>query len=308
MKKKLIIMLISIMLVSTFVVGCLEDDDHEHENMDPHIWMSPKNVEVMIDNFVDGLEDSEIGYGEINRVAVTITPQREWVENVCSEDVQITVMVPEGADPHVYEPTTSQMREISEADVYFKIGSGMEFEERWMDSLIEQNPDMLVIDSSEGIQLLEYGDDHDHDHDDDHEHAIRLTSTSRFRENADEYLNELHELHHWIEEKLEPYHGRKFLIYHPSMVYYAHEYGLEQIAVEREGLEPGSKGIEAVIEQAEEEDIRAIFVSPQFDESRAQTIADEIDGDVITLDSLAGDYIENLEEITEKLVESFGYE
>ncbi len=302
--------MVSVMLVSTFAVGCLEDDDGEHENMDPHIWMSPKNVELMIDNFVEGLEDSDIGYEELNRVAVTIPPQQEWVENVCSEDVQITVMVPEGADPHIYEPTTSQMRDISEADVYFKIGSGVEFEERWMDSLIEQNTDMLVIDGSDGIHLLEYGDEHDHDHDDDHghEHSITLTSTSRFRENADEYLHDLHDLHHWIEEELEPYHGRKFLIYHPSMAYYAHEYGVEQIAVEREGLEPGSKGIQAVIEQAEEEDIRVVFVSPQFDESRAQTIADEIDGEVIELDPLSSDYIENLEDITQNLIESFGPE
>ncbi|MGM0405867.1 MAG: metal ABC transporter solute-binding protein, Zn/Mn family [Thermoplasmatota archaeon] len=302
-KKKHIIMLVSLMLISTFAVGCLEDD-HQHEDMDPHIWMSPKNVEIIIDNFVDGLEDSEIEYGGINSVAVTIPPQREWVENVCSEDVEITVMVPEGSDPHIYEPTTSQMRDISKADVYFKIGSGMEFEKRWIDSFMEQNPDMVVIDGSDDIELLEYGGDQDHSD----EQSLTLTSTNQYRKNADEYLKELNELHQWIEDKLEPYHGRKFLIYHPSMVYYAHEYGLEQIAVEREGHEPDSKGIEAVIEQAEEEDIRVIFVSPQFDESRAQTIADEIDGDVISLDSLAEDYMENLEEITEKLVESFGSE
>ncbi|MFW6141103.1 MAG: metal ABC transporter solute-binding protein, Zn/Mn family [Candidatus Saliniplasma sp.] len=303
-KKSLALIIVSVLLLSVFAGGCIEDENHP-ENRDPHIWMSPLNAKVMIENFIDGLDDLDID--EDLTIAVTIPSQMEWVENVCGEDVNIIVMVPEGADPHIYEPTTSQMRDISEADVYFKIGSSFEFEERWLETLIEQNPDMLVVDGSEGVEFLEYGDDHEDDRDDqDHENSITLTSTNRFRENADKYLQELQELSHRIEDSLEPYHGRKFLIYHPSMEYYAHEYGLEQIAVEREGLEPGSKGIESVIEQAEEEDIRVVFVSPQFDESRAETIADEIDGEVIELDPLAENYIKNLEDITEELVESFG--
>ncbi|MFO7791913.1 MAG: zinc ABC transporter substrate-binding protein [Candidatus Saliniplasma sp.] len=300
-KKGLALLLVGLLLFSIFAGGCLEDQG-DQDNKDIHIWMSPKNVEVIIENFVDGLESMDIDSGDTLRVAVTIPPQEEWVENVCGEDVEITVMVPEGSDPHIYEPTTSQMKEISKADVYFKIGSGMEFEKRWMDSFTEQNPDMVVIDGSDGIELLEYGGDQDHSD----EQSLTLTSTSQYRQNADGYIDELDELHQWIEGELEPYQGRKFLIYHPSMEYFAHEYELEQIAVEREGLEPGSKGIEAVIEQAEEEDIHVVFVSPQFDESRAQTIAEEIDGEVITIDSLAPDYIDNLEEITEKLVDSFG--
>ncbi|MHC1636176.1 MAG: metal ABC transporter solute-binding protein, Zn/Mn family, partial [Candidatus Methanospirareceae archaeon] len=86
-------------------------------------------------------------------VVVTIPPQAEFVEKIGGEKVKITVMVPSGASPHTYEPTPSQLKEVSEAKIYFKVGSGVEFEKAWMDKIIAINPDMLVIDTSQGIEL-----------------------------------------------------------------------------------------------------------------------------------------------------------
>jgi zinc transport system substrate-binding protein len=88
-------------------------------------------------------------------VVVTILPQAEFVESVGGEKVDVTVMVPPGASPHTYEPTPSQMKALSEAKLYAKVGSGVDFELVWMDKLIEQNKDMLVVDCSEGITLQE---------------------------------------------------------------------------------------------------------------------------------------------------------
>ncbi len=126
-----------------------------------------------------------------------------------------------------------------------------------------------------------------------------------YRDNAEDYLEKLDALHLSIEDALHPHHGRRFLIYHPSMGYFAHEYGLVEVSVEKEGHEPGVSGLIAVIEQAKEDNIHVVFVSPQFDESNAQTIADEIDGEVITLNPLAEAYLDNLEDISNKLVSAF---
>jgi len=69
---------------------------------------------------------------------VTIVPQADFVENVGGEKVDVTVMVPPGADPHTYELTPSQMMKVSKAKMYAKVGSGVEFELVWMDKIIEQ--------------------------------------------------------------------------------------------------------------------------------------------------------------------------
>lgn len=126
-----------------------------------------------------------------------------------------------------------------------------------------------------------------------------------YDDNAAQYISGLDTLHDDTKQGLKPYEGKKFLIYHPSFGYFAEEYNLTQVAIEEEGKEPGTQGLQAIIEQAKDEGIKVVFVSPQFDESNAKTIADEIDGTVITLNPLAEDYLDNMEDVSEKLISSF---
>jgi len=88
------------------------------------------------------------------KVVVTILPQAEFVEKIGGERVQVIVMVPPGASPHTYEPTPRQLIEVSEADVYFQVGSGVDFELSFMDKIIEVNRDVLVVNCSEGIKIM----------------------------------------------------------------------------------------------------------------------------------------------------------
>ena len=79
----------------------------------------------------------------------------EFVERIGGEKVEVTVMIPPGASPHTYEPTPSQMVDLTNATIYFKVGSGIDFEIVWLDKLIANNPDIIVVDCSEGINLQE---------------------------------------------------------------------------------------------------------------------------------------------------------
>ncbi|TGC10919.1 metal ABC transporter solute-binding protein, Zn/Mn family [Methanolobus halotolerans] len=86
-------------------------------------------------------------------VVVSILPEAEFVEQIAGDQAKVIVMVPSGADPHSYEVTPGQLRELSDADMYVKVGSGLSFENVWMDRLIAVNPDMHIVDASNGIQL-----------------------------------------------------------------------------------------------------------------------------------------------------------
>jgi len=87
-------------------------------------------------------------------VIVSILPLVDFVENVGGERVAVTVMVPPGASPHVFSPTPGQMREVSRAKMFVKVGSGVEFELVWMDRIRAQNEEMFIVDSSVGIELM----------------------------------------------------------------------------------------------------------------------------------------------------------
>lgn len=268
------------------------------------------------------------GEGEYDlRVIVTIPPQEEFVEEVGGEDVKITVMVPPGKDPHSYGPTYEQMKEVSRADIYFKLGSGLAFEEGWMEYIKETNPDMTVVDGSQGCTILDMDgkeiegregysvDPHIWLSLDNAEIMVDNLAHSMvkeddenedlYTENADAYTERLNSTDENISTDLAPYIGRRFITLHPSFGYFAHEYNLTQVPIEVEGKDPGPQQVQDIIGKAKQKNISTIFVSPQFDENDAQTIADEIDGEVIGLNPLAEDYLENIKKISSKLESSF---
>ncbi len=123
-----------------------------------------------------------------------------------------------------------------------------------------------------------------------------------YENNAEDYTSELRDLDEELEENIPE--GETFMIYHPSMGYFADDYGLEQMAIEVEGDDPGPGQIQGLIDRAEDEDVEVIFTSPQFDEEAAQTIADEIDGTVETIDPLAEDYLDNMRDVSQTLMDA----
>jgi zinc transport system substrate-binding protein len=266
-------------------------------------------------------------------VVVTILPQAEFVENIGGDKVDVTVMVPPGASPHTYEPTPSQMTDLSEAKLYAKVGSGVEFELTWMDKLITQNKDMLVVDCSKGIELQQMtaGNEHEHEGDEDeHEHGamdphiwmsprnaqtmveniasglIQIDPDNRayYEQNRDAYLQKLAQLDQDIREGLSGVKNRIFMVYHPAFGYFGSEYDLTMLPIEAEGKEPTPAGLQHLIDQAKEHNIRVVFTSPQFNPDSAKVIADAIDGRVVFINPLARDYIVNLRTLMGELVQA----
>jgi len=72
----------------------------------------------------------------------------------------------QGGCLHDYQLTTTDMRKLENADVFIMNGGGME---SFIEEILETYPDITVIDSSEGIDLLEV--QHEEHHDDAEEEA-----------------------------------------------------------------------------------------------------------------------------------------
>lgn len=254
-------------------------------------------------------------------VAVTILPQQEFVARVGGDKVDIAVMVPPGASPHTYEVTPAQMVQLSKAKVYFKVGSPIEFELAWLDKLLAQNKDMLVVDCSKGINLIE-SDDPDEPGIDPHiwtsprnvktmvqNISLGLSQVDPqnrqyYEQNRDSYLKELDELDAEIGASLGDTGSRTFIVYHPAWGYFAHDYGLRQLGIEQEGKEPQAAYMARLINQARLQNIKVIFVSPEFDSRSAEAIAREIEGKVVIIDPLAGDYLDNMRKVASAFKEA----
>ena len=264
--------------------------------------------------------------GDINdsaplSVAVTIPPYREFAEAVGGDRVTVMVMVPAGASPHTYEPTPGQLKTLAETSLYLAVGTGIEFEDAWMERLTRVNPGMEVVDTSAGITLLRTGTDTVAATDDGvnyDPHVWLSPANARIiaRNIADAYIMELPDdaayfeaqyaaydadlarLDEGISEELAGASGKTILVYHPAWGYYADRYGLSMTSVEADGKEPSPATLRTIITTAEEAGIPVIFASPESPTRNAEAIADELGGSVIYISPLAENYTENLMEVT----------
>jgi hypothetical protein len=71
-----------------------------------------------------------------------------------------------------------------------------------------------------------------------------------FARNHDAFVAELDALDRDLHALLDPLPNRRFMVFHPAWGYFADTYGLTQVPIEREGKEPGARGLAALIDQA----------------------------------------------------------
>ncbi len=279
MNMKSLIMVLLLVLIAAFVAGCVTSEDQAEQ------------------------EDSGVV------VAVSILPQKEFVERIGKERVSVIVMIPPGASPATYEPSPGQLREVSRARLYVRIGK-IPFEDAWMDNIVEANSDLTVIDSSDGIAIVA-NDPHiwlsptlaktQVEHICDALVEIDPDNRDYYVENKEEYLDELDNLDYEIRKNLSGIKNRKFMIFHPAWGYFARDYQMEQIPIEIEGKEPSALDLAKLVDTAKVNNITVVFTAPQFNSESAEVIAEEIGGAVVPIDPLAADYVANLRMVSETL-------
>ncbi|RKZ29865.1 zinc ABC transporter substrate-binding protein, partial [bacterium] len=212
-----------------------------------------------------------------------------------------------------YEPTANQLDAIAQAALIIKAGSGVHFENKWINRIAGFNRNIIVVDASNGIKLIE---------NDPHiwlslknaeiivhnicDRLITIDGKNReyYIRNSKNYINRLSELDRDIHHMFDGIDMRGFIVYHPSWSYFARDYGLEQISIENAGKEATAKDIERMIKKATEYNLSTVFISPQFDSKSAEVVANEISGTIISLDPLPKNYIQSMRITAERLAAS----
>lgn len=131
------------------------------------------------------------------------------------------------------------------------------------------------------------------------------SNADTYKENADQYINELKSLDEELVRIFSDHQGEPFIIMHPSLGYFSDDYGLEMIAIEEDGKDASVSHMQSVIDFALENNIKVVFYQEEFDSSQAETIADEIDGQVLVFQPLRSEYIEGLRDLSSAFEEVF---
>ena len=260
------------------------------------------------------ISQNELPSGKIN-VATTIAPLGDFITAVGGDKVEVTVLVPPGAEPHTYEPTPSQMKDVALADLYIMNGGGLEF---WMDKVLQVNKKMLVVDSSQGVKLVnESGGETDpHIWISLRNAAIQVNNICSaliqvdpankdyYGNNRDDYLQKLKTLDEELNRTFAAKSGRIFIVYHPAWTYFARDYNLDQVPILENEKEPGPKYLGSIIDLARRNNITVIFIEPQYNPKSAEVIAQEIKARVVALDPLGQNYLENMRYAGQEIAKS----
>ena len=245
-------------------------------------------------------------YAASLNVAVSITPQKTFVDAIGGERIKTIVMVPPGSSPHSYEPKARQMKALEGSDLYFAIG--VEFEAIWLKRFASVNDNMRIVDCGEGIKkrTMKAG------RPDPHiwlapPNVLMIAKTmfdtlvevdpegeTYYRKRYDAYTAKIRQTDATIRSLLSPLENRAFMVFHPSWGYFAQTYNLEQIAVEIDGKEPTPRELVALIAQAKRDKIRAIIVQPEFSDKSATVLAEELGIGVEKVSPLNPAWSENL--------------
>lgn len=124
-----------------------------------------------------------------------------------------------------------------------------------------------------------------------------------YEANLAQFQAELDALNAEISALFEKSKNKKFIIYHPSLAYFAARYHLVQIPVEIEGKEPKTKDLQRLMSVAKKENIKTIFVQKGFSQNAAKSLAKELKASVVELNHLSDDYNKNLLEIAKKIAQ-----
>ncbi len=258
-------------------------------------------------------------------ITVSIAPFSYFVTSIAGDDFEVNIMVPPGANPHIYEPAPGQIDRLVKSAAYISNGY-LGFEITWLERFYGMNGEMLRVSLDEGIELIEPEHHHEGDHvegADPHywvspANALIMAATvrdlltslapensERYEKNYRELTGKISELDTKAKELFSEARGKAFMIYHPNLAYLARDYGLEELAVESEGKEPGPAQFRSLIDRMGKEDIKVILVQKEFDIKNAKAIADETDAGIVIIDPLSGDWYKAVDEIIEALNEGF---
>ncbi len=251
-------------------------------------------------------------------VYVSIYPIYEMAERIGGERLKIHQVVPDGVEPHGYEPTPRDVAGLEGAEAFVYVGLGLEaWGERGARIVEEQGG--RVIKLSDHVELREYsGHNHDHHEEDSHGHHhgeydnhiwldfenMKITAEiftdlfieldpegeEEFTVFRDEVLQLLAELDEAYREGLQDLKHDTIIVSHAAFGYLADNYGLKQIAVT--GLspeeEPSSRVVAELIEAARESGVNYIFLETLASPRTVEVIAEEADLEILTLNPVEG--------------------
>ena len=255
----------------------------------------------------------EEGDGGKLRVVTTVSPITSIVENIGGDRIELTGVVPEGVNSHIFEPQPSLARLMADADLI--IANGLFLEQPTIElaeaNKKDQTPILLLGDRSITREQWQFdfsfpeSEGHPNPHlwpdpmlglkyaelAQDQLASLDPDNADYYQENLDAFRQRINEVDAAIRQSVAtvPPENRRLVTYHDSWAYFALSYGMEVIGAVQPSdfAEPSAREVAEIIDQVKELGLPAVFGSEEFPSDVLETIARE--GNTTFIDQLADD-------------------
>lgn len=250
------------------------------------------------------------------KVMASLYPMYDFARKVGGDKIQVKDMVPAGTEPHDWEPAATDIRNLEDADVFVYNGADLE---HWAEDVLDtlENQDLVVSEASDGVELLDGGEDHAHGDNGKDPHVwldpmrakqemanikdafVKADPENKdyYEANYEKYAGEFDELDQEFRDGLKDTKSRDIIVAHEAFGYLCNAYDLTQLAIE--GLTPDSEPdpakMQEVIEYAKKYDIHTIFFEELASPKVAKTVAKEVDAVTAVLNPIEGLSEEDIE-------------
>ena len=254
------------------------------------------------------------------QVSATFFPLYEAAKEIAGDKATITSIVPNGVEPHDYDPTSSDITGIGNADVFIETGVGFGTVEQKLSNGLGGGT--IIVNASEGVGLVQGGQDASASAGqagsastgvDPHFwlspkrmiivadnvkaglEQVDPSNTAVYETNTADFKRKLQALDSEYRSGLVNCKKDTILTSHDAFGYLASDYGFKQIYIS--GLspdaEPTPQALAQLVDTAKNDNITVIFFEDLVDPRIAQTIAGEVGAQTMVLSPLEGSKNQN---------------
>lgn len=245
------------------------------------------------------------------KVVASTTLVGDVVQQVGGEHIALSVLLPVGVDPHTFEPRPRDMAALSEAQVVFINGLGLE---ETLKPALEANVKGTVMEVSQGIIALPFKDQNGDVTNENETYAGEVDvhvagdphtwtdptnvivwtqniaaalsqadpeNASAYQANAEAYITRLRQLDNWIHQQVDqvPVGQRKLVTDHAVLGYFAEEYGFKQVGLVIPALStnaaPSAQELATLEDTIRDQGIQAILTGMEVNPAVANRVAQD---------------------------------
>ncbi|MDF1496373.1 metal ABC transporter substrate-binding protein [Caproiciproducens sp. CPB-2] len=265
------------------------------------------------------------------KVSVTFNAMKEFTEAVGKDKVDVATIIPDGTEPHDFEPKAQDLVALSTAQVFVYSGLGME---AWTEDAVKSanNPNLITVEASKGADPIKNTDPEEIEEHGQYDPHIWLSlkgaeievknikdalvkadgaNQQYYEKNCDDFVSKLENLYTEYNKKFQSAEKKSFVTGHAAFGYLCRDFGLEQNSVEdvfAEG-EPSAQQLTELVKYCKDNKVTTIFAEEMASPDVSKTLAKEVGANVETIYTIEGGednktYLERVESNLSKIYAS----